>query len=164
MIVKPVLEAYNMGVKEHGEEFMRARFEQSAVRLLEKCFHVPDCLKTRTLMWKTLKAIVGNAEFMKAGYEAQLKSVVMLKNKAQCASSSETEKDGLHVPKKFTPAGRNFLGMETPEKLESPVSVEIIKKYFQVTDNPAEADVRDGLCSIALLPVLVIQQRRCQER
>ena len=26
----PVIEAYNMGVKEHGEAFMRARFEQSA--------------------------------------------------------------------------------------------------------------------------------------
>ncbi len=27
----PVMEAYQMGVKEHGEEFMRARMEQSAV-------------------------------------------------------------------------------------------------------------------------------------
>ena len=31
---KPVLEAYQMGVKEHGEAFMRVRFEQSAIRLL----------------------------------------------------------------------------------------------------------------------------------
>jgi beta-glucosidase len=74
-------------------------------------------------------------EFMKAGYDAQLKSVVMLKNKAQCTSAGE-KKNCLHVPKKFTPAGRNFLGMETPEKLEYPVSVEIVKKYFTVTDNP----------------------------
>ncbi|HCZ35318.1 MAG TPA: beta-glucosidase, partial [Cytophagales bacterium] len=36
--MKPVIEAYNMGVKEHGEEFMRARFEQSAVRLLKNIF------------------------------------------------------------------------------------------------------------------------------
>ncbi|HCZ36206.1 MAG TPA: beta-glucosidase, partial [Cytophagales bacterium] len=34
----------------------------------------------------------------------------------------------------------NFLGMETPEKLEYPVNIEIVKKYFNVTDNPAEAD------------------------
>jgi beta-glucosidase len=30
--------------------------------------------------------------------------------------------------------------METPEKLEYPVSMEIAKKYFSVTDNPEEAD------------------------
>ena len=30
--------------------------------------------------------------------------------------------------------------METPEKLESPVSLEIVSKYFQVTENPDEAD------------------------
>ena len=35
---EPVLEAYQMGVKEHGEEFMRKRFEQSAVRLLKEYF------------------------------------------------------------------------------------------------------------------------------
>ena len=32
----PVLEAYAMGVKEHGEEFMRKRFEESAVRLFKE--------------------------------------------------------------------------------------------------------------------------------
>lgn len=36
--VQPILNAYKMGVKEHGEEFMRARFEKSAVRLLLNIF------------------------------------------------------------------------------------------------------------------------------
>jgi beta-glucosidase len=36
----PVLEAYEMGVKEHGEEYMRKRFEESAVRLLKNIFRV----------------------------------------------------------------------------------------------------------------------------
>jgi beta-glucosidase len=36
----PVIEAYNMGVKEYGEQWMRARFEQSAVRLLRNIFQV----------------------------------------------------------------------------------------------------------------------------
>lgn len=36
----PVLEAYKMGVKEHGEAAMRQRFEQSAVRLLRNIFQV----------------------------------------------------------------------------------------------------------------------------
>ena len=36
----PVIEAYQMGVKEHGEKLMRARMEQSAVRLLKNIFRV----------------------------------------------------------------------------------------------------------------------------
>jgi beta-glucosidase len=38
--VGPVLEAYRIGVKEHGEAFMRARFEVSAVRLLKNSFRL----------------------------------------------------------------------------------------------------------------------------
>ena len=38
--IKPVLAAYQMGVKEHGEAFMRNRFEKSAVRLLLNIFRV----------------------------------------------------------------------------------------------------------------------------
>lgn len=136
--MKPVIEAYNMGVKEHGEEFMRARFEQSAVRLLKNIFRT-GLFENPYLNIEESKSIVGNPEFMKAGYEAQLKSVVMLKNKANVLPLEKNKT--VYIPKKFTPAGRNFLGMETPEKLEYPASVEIIKKYFKVTDNADEADI-----------------------
>lgn len=135
--MKPVIEAYNMGVKEHGEEFMRARFEQSAVRLLKNIFRT-GLFENPYLNVDETKTIVGNAEFMKAGYEAQLKSVVMLKNKQNVLPLQKNKT--VYVPKKFTPAGRNFLGMEIPEKLEYPVNIEIVKKYFNVTENPAEAD------------------------
>ena len=40
---------------------------------------------------------------------------------------------------------RNFLGIETPEKLDYPVNMNIVKKYFNVTDNPDEADYALGL-------------------
>jgi beta-glucosidase len=135
--VAPVLEGYNMGVKEHGEEFMRARFEQSAVRLLRNVFHT-GLFENPYLDIEHSKSIVGKADFMKAGYDAQLKSIVMLKNKDNVLPLQKQKK--VYIPKKFTPSGRNFLGMETPEKLESPVSLEIVSKYFQVTENPDEAD------------------------
>ncbi len=135
--MKPVIEAYQMGVKEHGEEWMRARFEQSAVRLLRNIFQT-GLFENPYLVVEETKAVVGNPAFMKAGYEAQLKSVVMLKNKDNVLPLTKNKK--VYIPKKFTPAGRNFLGMEIPEKLEYPVSVDIVKKYFTVTDNPNEAD------------------------
>ncbi|WP_454804141.1 glycoside hydrolase family 3 N-terminal domain-containing protein [Mucilaginibacter phyllosphaerae] len=133
----PVLEAYQMGVKEHGEAFMRARFEQSAMRLLRGSFRT-GLFENPYLNVEETKTIVGNADFMKAGYDAQLKSIVMLKNKGNVLPL-QTGKT-VYVPKKFTPAGKNFLGMPYPEKLEYPVNMETVKKYFKVTDNPDEAD------------------------
>ncbi|MDN3581663.1 glycoside hydrolase family 3 protein [Mucilaginibacter flavus] len=135
--VAPVIAAYQMGVKEHGEAFMRARFEQSAVRLLRNIFRT-GLFENPYLDPEASKSVVGNPEFMTAGYEAQLKSIVMLKNKANVLPLQIGKT--VYVPKKFTPAGRNFLGMETPEKLEYPVNMETVKKYFKVTENPDEAD------------------------
>jgi beta-glucosidase len=134
---KPVSDAYQMGVKEHGEAFMRARFEQSAVRLLKNIFRV-GLFENPYLDPQAAPKSVGTAEFMKAGYQAQLESVVMLKNKAKALPL--TKGKTVYIPKRFTPAGRNFLGMQIPEKLDYPVNLSIIKKYFTVTDNPDEAD------------------------
>lgn len=133
----PVMAAYQMGVKEHGEKFMRTRFEQSAVRLLKNILRT-GLFENPYLDPQESKKIVGKADFMNAGYQAQLESVVMLKNKAKALPL--TKGKTVYIPKRFTPAGRNFLGMETPEKLEYPVSLAVVKKYFTVTDNPAEAD------------------------
>ena len=133
----PVMEAYQMGVKEHGEAFMRTRFEQSAVRLLTNIFQT-GLFENPYLEPEESQKIVGNTDFMKAGYDAQLKSIVLLKNKAGVLPLQKMKT--IYVPKKFTPAGRNFLGMETPEKLDYPVNMNIVKKYFNVTDNPDEAD------------------------
>ncbi len=134
----PVLEAYNMGVKEQGEEFMRKRMEESAVRLLKNIFRV-GLFENPYLDVEETKKTVGNAEFMKAGYDAQLKSIVMVKNKDNALPLKKELT--VYVPKKFTPAGRNFFGMETPSSLDYPVSLDVVKKYFKVTDYPAEADL-----------------------
>ena len=133
----PVIEAYNMGVKEHGEKFMRARMEQSAVRLLKNIFRV-GLFENPYLNIQESKAVVGNADFMKEGYAAQLKSIVMLKNRNKALPVQKNKT--IYVPKRFTPAGRNFFGEETPASLDYPVNINIVKKLFRVTDNPTEAD------------------------
>ncbi|MEY4904443.1 MAG: hypothetical protein RLZZ292_2258 [Bacteroidota bacterium] len=135
---KPVLEAYQMGVKEMGEAKMRARMETSAVRLLRNIFRVGVFENPYLDVTKT-KATVGKAEFMKAGYEAQLKSIVLLKNVKKVLPISS--KKIVFVPKRFTPASRNFLGMETPASTDYPVNMDIVKKYFTVTDDAEKADI-----------------------
>jgi beta-glucosidase len=134
----PVIEAYNMGVKEHGEKFMRARMEQSAVRLLKNIFRV-GLFENPYLDIAETRSVVGNPDFMKEGYDARLKSVVMLKNKGKALPIQKNKT--VYVPKRFTPASQNFFGDEIPASLAYPINISIVKKFFRVTDNPAEADV-----------------------
>lgn len=134
---KPILEAYKIGVKEHGEAKMRARMELSAVRLLNNIFRV-GVFENPYLDSQETKAVVGKPEHMKAGYEAQLKSVVLLKNQNHILPI--TAKKTVFIPKRFVPASRNFLGMETPASTDYPVSLDMVKKYFNITENPDEAD------------------------
>jgi len=135
--IEPVLEAYRMGVAEHGEEAMRARFERSAVRLLRNMFRL-GLFENPYLDPEKSASVVGNPEFMREGYEAQLKSIVLLKNKN--AVLPIQGRKTVYVPKRFTPAGKDWFGNPTPEKLEVPVNLDVVRKYFNVTDNPEEAD------------------------
>jgi beta-glucosidase len=133
----PIIEAYKMGVKEHGKEFMRARMEQSAVRLLRNILRA-GLFENPYLNVEETKSIAGKPEFMKAGYDAQLKSIVLLKNKNNVLPLDKTKT--VYIPKRNTPPMPAFFGM-TPGKYDYPVNMEIANKYFKVTDNPAEADV-----------------------
>ena len=135
--IKPVLAAYQMGVKEHGEAFMRNRFEKSAVRLLLNIFRV-GLFENAYLDPEETKAIVGKPEYMKAGYDAQLKSIVLIKNQNKTLPIAQGKT--VYIPKRTTPPGVNFFGMPTPEKTEYPVNLDLIKKYYTVTDDPAKAD------------------------
>jgi beta-glucosidase len=134
---KPVLEAYAMGVKEYGEAFMRKRFEQSAVRLLLNIFRV-GLFENPYVDPNETKVIVGKPEFMKAGYDAQLKSIVLIKNQNKTLPIAKGKT--VYVPKRTTPAGLNFFGAPVPEKTEYPVNIELIKRYYTVTDDPSKAD------------------------
>ena len=134
----PVLEAYGMGVKEHGETWMRQRMEQSAVRLLGNILQV-GLFENPYLNPEASAKTVGNPSYMKAGYEAQLKSIVLLKNKGGVLPLQKGKT--VYIPKRLTPAARDWFGNVTPEKLDYLVNMEIVKKYYTVTDDPAKADV-----------------------
>jgi beta-glucosidase len=133
----PVIEAYHMGVADHGEAFMRARFEESAVRLLKNIFRV-GLFENPYLNIENSKQIVGNAEFMKAGFDAQSKSIILLKNQNNILPLQKGKT--IYLPKKYFPSVQGFFGPPTKEKYEEAVKDELIKKYFKVTDDPSKAD------------------------
>jgi len=134
---QPVIDAYNMGVEEHGEVFMRQRFEVSAVRLLRNIFRV-GLFENPYLNIKETEETVGKPEFMKAGYQAQLKSVVMLKNANSTLPLKERKK--VFMPKRYTAAGKNWIGFPFPESWDDAFNPEVVSKYFDIVDDPKEAD------------------------
>jgi beta-glucosidase len=117
---------------------MRKRFEQSAVRLLMNIFRT-GLFEHPYLDPHESSKLVGNTSFMREGYEAQLKSVVMLKN----AGNLLPLKKGVtvYMPKVKTPAIRNWFGQMSKESIDYPVKRELLTKYFNVTDDPSKADL-----------------------
>jgi beta-glucosidase len=111
--------------------------EQSAVRLLQNIFRV-GVFENPYLDPQETKAIVGKPQYMKAGFETQLKSIVLLKNQGHILPINT--KKTVYIPKRFVPSSRNFLGIETSASTDYPVSLALAQKYFKVTDNPDEAD------------------------
>ena len=134
----PVLEAYDLWVEKYGEKSARKRFETSAVRLLMNSFRTglfenPYCDPEEAT------ATVGNPDFMAAGYQAQLKSVVMLKNHGGILPERGRLK--VYIPKYYEPARQGFFGGQAAEgRWVDPVSATLVEKYYDKVDNPKDAD------------------------
>jgi beta-glucosidase len=95
---KPVIGAFEMGVKEYGKEFMRKRFEQSAARLLRNIYRV-GLFENPYLDPVTSSQLVGSSEFMTKGLEAQKRSVIMLKNNNNALPVSKKTK--VYLPNRW---------------------------------------------------------------
>ena len=132
----PIVEAYQYGRKRTWRGFHAGTYGTVGRSVLKNIFRV-GFLKIPTLMLRKQKAL-WEARNMKAGYDAQLKSIVLLKNKDNVLPLDKAKT--VYIPKRNTPAQRSFFG-ETPAKYDYPVNIEIARKYFKITDNPAEADV-----------------------
>ena len=135
---EPVLKAYNMWKDEFGPASARQRFENSAVRLLVNIFRT-GLFENPYLDPEQSTKIVGNAKYMRAGYEAQLKSIVMLKNHGNVLPL-KNKKMKVYVPKRFVKGVPDWWGNTAADKTEYPVDLSIVKKYYTVVDSPEEAD------------------------
>ena len=133
----PVIEAYNMGVKAHGRKFMRNRFEQSAVRLLKNIFSL-GLFENPYVDPKESAKIVGNPKFMQEGYNAPLKSVVMVKNKGNVLPLKGRKT--VYIPEIYTPSVKDWWGNWSKPSLKVPADLELVKKYYNVTNDPSKAD------------------------
>lgn len=134
--IVPILEAYKLGCKKHGETWMRNRFEQSAKRLLKNIF-LCGLFENPYLVSEESQKIVGCKEHIQAGFEAQLKSVVMLKNNGVLPMKEHMK---VYVPKRHIDAKMNFFRMLDEAKDIPGASKEVIGQYFEWVNTLDEAD------------------------
>ena len=130
--------AYELWSKKYGEESARARFELSAIRILVNIFNV-GLFENPYVSPENAAAVVGSKEFVAAGYEAQLKSIVLLKNAGGMLPLNR--KMRVYEPLRHVPAGLSHWQKPTPSYDEYPISKELLGRYFEVVDTPEEADV-----------------------
>ena len=135
--INPVLEAFEMGSKEYGESAMRKRYEESAIRLLTNMFRT-GLFENPYLDVEKTTQIVGNSEFMKAGFEAQLRSIVLLKNSQNVLPVKTKQK--VYIPQRYIAPTTNWWGITSEPKTIDPYNLEVVSKYFELVDSPQEAD------------------------
>ena len=76
---------------------------------------------------------------MKEGYEAQLKSIVMLKNHDNKVLPVKNRMK-VYVPKRHFPAIPGLWGGISEEKTVEPIDLALVQRYFDVVEKPEQAD------------------------
>ncbi|HEX2856140.1 MAG TPA: glycoside hydrolase family 3 N-terminal domain-containing protein [Propionibacteriaceae bacterium] len=130
----PVLEAYALGCQQHGEEAMRARFEQSAVRLLRGMFRV-GLFDDPYLDADTSRSVVGREDFVTSGFQAQLDSIVTLKGGAPLPRGSK-----VWVPRRHVDEHKGFFRRPVPASDSDGFDPAIAGDYFTLVERPEDAD------------------------
>lgn len=129
------MEGYKLGVQRYGEEFMTGLLRKSSERILRNMFRL-GLFENPYLVVEESEAVVAAHEFCRAGYEAQKRSVVMLKNR--CLPLAKGLK--LYVPDQIVPAHMSYWNkMTATDTLHHSQSLEY-EKDFVLSEDPAEAD------------------------
>ena len=140
---EPILKAYEIGCERYGENQMRERMELSAARLLKNIFQC-GLFEDPYLDPERSEQIVGNPEFCAHGYEAQCKSVVLLKNRKQSGEEKPVlplqKGMKVYVPNRSIGPSKSFFRTDLPEHTEDPLPDGLPKQYGVRVENPEDAD------------------------
>jgi len=134
--IEVVRKGYAIGVEKHGAEWMREQIEASATRILTYMFKL-GLFEDAYLDPETSEKTVGCDEFMKKGFEAQLKSVVMLKNKENLLPLKNKK---VYIADKGHGGMPLRTGEIPPVQYKKPVDMNKAAKYFDIAETAQEAD------------------------
>ena len=135
---QPVLVAYRLWVEKYGEVSAQERFRKSARRLLMNMFRTglfdnPYVDPART------EKLVGCPEFMARGFNAQLRSVVMVKNRNAVLPQPARAK--VWFPQIHKLPSKGFFGNANgDDSWEFPMDTALVARYFDLAASPEEAD------------------------
>lgn len=135
--IEPVLEAYELMKKKYGEEITNRRFRDSAKRILKNMFQV-GLFDNPYVDANTTKDLVGCSEFMKEGYEAQLKSAILLKNKNNILPIDKHKK--VYIPNQVRLDRTDWFGNVLRGDTTFPIDKALLSKYYELVEHPEQAD------------------------
>jgi beta-glucosidase len=132
---EPILEAWKIGEERYGADFMEERMRLSAMRLLRGMFRL-GLFENPYLDPEESERIVGNAEFVKEGLEAQARSAVLLRQ------GKLPLKPGIKVwvPNRTIRAHKAFFRIMLPEAVVDPLEGFDFSAWFTRAQTPEEAD------------------------
>ena len=134
-----LLGAYRLSCEAQGEALTRSRYEQSARRILTALFRL-GLFENPYVDLEEARKVFASREHVEKGLEAQRRSVVLLKNRGSVLPLRKKTK--VYVPKKYYRGSVDWFGIVTPDRgYDWPVEIGKVKEYFDVTEDPAEAEV-----------------------
>ena len=134
--VIPILEAYRLGCGKYGEETMLARFRRSAERLLIGSFRC-GLFENPYLDPQESQAIVGCQSHCDAGFDAQVKSLILVKNNGVLPIRQRKK---VYAPGRTIQARKSFFRTLLPAMTIPGIDRSVAEKYFDWVQTPEEAD------------------------
>lgn len=135
---EPVLEAYQMLAKEHGEQWARERFEVSARRILINMLRV-GLFENAYVDPDSAEETVGSSSFVERGRKAQRASIVLLKNEGEVLPLAPKTK--VYVPERMSPEKIGWMIETVPAFRQQFLNLGVVANDFTIVDTPEEADV-----------------------
>ncbi len=124
------MEAYALGVEKLGQEAMDEIMNESTRRTMKTLFNV-GVMDNPYLSSEHAATVAKSAENQAAGFAAQVKSVVMLKNSGNVIGSASAEKQTVYIPWKYVAEQQGWGGV-TPAYVTPCIDLETVREYFNV--------------------------------
>lgn len=134
--IQPILEAYRIGCDRYGEAAMHERFQRSAARLLTNSFRC-GLFENPYLDPEQSQRTVGCQAHNEAGFEAQLRSIVLIKNNGVLPLRKRLR---VYVPGRSIGPRVSFMRTPVPACEKPGADREGMEKFFDWAETPQEAD------------------------
>ena len=134
----PLAEAFELAAAKYGRARAEARFRLSARRLLVNVFRV-GLFENPYLNVEESAAVVGKPEYMKAGFDAQVRSIVVLKNHGGVLPLGARPR--VWIPLREKRGFAHFWGMGAkPGQQFDPIRTRVAEKYVERVESAETAE------------------------